>query len=128
MPVPPGGTVSLVTHFVKCADGKYYEHLVYNDPAFYICFDDDDPPEIVILHSSKRKPGEACLSIGFPVAQVYNPTYCSSDFNGKMRISRRYFLRTRKGVPYPTPRPGIDTWDSVLDRMPVRECVIHGVW
>ncbi len=40
--------MSLVAHYIKTTSGLWYKDLVIYGENWYLCFDDDDPPEIVI--------------------------------------------------------------------------------
>jgi hypothetical protein len=40
--------MSLVATYVQATDGKIYKEPVLSGEDFFICFDDDDPPELVI--------------------------------------------------------------------------------
>ena len=40
--------MSLVATWVQATDGKFYENPILFGEGWYVCFDDDDPPEIVI--------------------------------------------------------------------------------
>ena len=40
--------MSLVSTYVKLADDKWYKNPVIYGYSWYICFDDDDPPELVM--------------------------------------------------------------------------------
>lgn len=40
--------MSLVPTWVRMNDGKFYQNPVIAGAGWYICFDDDDPPELVV--------------------------------------------------------------------------------
>lgn len=55
--------MSLTSTFVKCNDGNYYRDPTWRGNDFFICFDDDDPPEIVI-----KKPKNLSLQTAYEMA------------------------------------------------------------
>lgn len=40
--------MSLVSTYVEAVDGKFYQNPTIYGPGWYICFDDNDPPELVV--------------------------------------------------------------------------------
>ena len=48
--------MSLVSTWVKMADGKWYQNptIFSKSRNWYLCFDDDDPPELVIKEDKPR--------------------------------------------------------------------------
>lgn len=51
-----GIPMSLVSHFVIMDNGIWYKNPEIFDKTgnWYICFDDDDPPEIVVHHTDQK--------------------------------------------------------------------------
>ena len=43
--------MSLVPTWVQAVDGKFYKNPVLKGEGWFICFDDDEPPEIVVSES-----------------------------------------------------------------------------
>ena len=48
--------MSLVSTYVRAVDGKFYRNPVLRGKGWYLCFDDDEPPELVVLRG-KHPPG-----------------------------------------------------------------------
>ena len=64
--------MSLTFTSCRCNDNKYYQDPVWRGPDYFVCFDDDDPPEIVVKligpkdHNVCKEKAEAILrSLGF---------------------------------------------------------------
>jgi len=53
--------MSLVPTWVKATDGLFYKNPILYGEDWYICFDDDDPPELVI--SNKIPSSKAALTV-----------------------------------------------------------------
>lgn len=111
--------------FVRCVDGKFYEDLVYQDTplrrAWFICFDDKEPAEIVIRASllGDMGPHDILRARGFGpcLAHVLAGrkekhkrffgverdvlTNAETPIDGHEAIS--WFLAFKKGVPLPSP-------------------------
>lgn len=41
--------MSLVSTYVRAIDGKLYRNPVLRGEGWFLCFDDDEPPELVVL-------------------------------------------------------------------------------
>lgn len=48
--------MSLVSTYVRATDGYFYQDPVLSGDGWFVCFDDDDPPELVIDKSKKLNP------------------------------------------------------------------------
>lgn len=117
--------MSLVPTFVQCADGNYYKELVYRGKGWFICFDDDDPVELVIKTSCAVQPKEILTSLGIQVKKIEKHMTCHRAFGNSfqnMVEARSYFLIYPS--KFPTPRKG-DTYDAKYPDMPKREGVFY---
>lgn len=47
--------MSLVSTYVRATDGLFYRNPTLNGNGWFICFDDDDPVEIVVQYTEKYK-------------------------------------------------------------------------
>ncbi|HWY36194.1 MAG TPA: hypothetical protein VNX68_16230 [Nitrosopumilaceae archaeon] len=56
--------MSLVATYVRATDGKFYKDPILSGRGWFICFDDDDPVELVISCRSKKKPEGILEKIG----------------------------------------------------------------
>ena len=50
--------MSLVSTYVYATDGKFYKDPTIRGEGWLICFDDDDPPELVVERELYRKSGK----------------------------------------------------------------------
>lgn len=122
--------------FVRCADGKFYEDLVYQDfperRAWFVCFDPKEPAEIVVRESDYRNmpPIEILKRRGFGACvvalvngrkdphrrffgvEVNVITKAETPIEGHAAVS--WFIVFKKGVPLPTP----NQFDSCAERYP----------
>lgn len=120
--------MSLCRIFTICQDGKIYENLTYGSKTgvFFLCFDDDEPPELVI-----KKPGPMPYSIlkmlGFNEnAFELDRRICGMrSFLYKMHDAEAYFLTLLPAFDgWPAPRRDRDTWDRTYNS---REEIMGGL-
>ncbi|MCK5601730.1 hypothetical protein KAR91_07680, partial [Candidatus Pacearchaeota archaeon] len=92
--------MSLVSTYVKTTDGKWYQSLVYREEGWFICFDDDDPIELVIRKSSGIKPEDIDLLKQFPKFRLAfakaNGAYRNFSDGGPMALAMAYFLHAEQ--------------------------------
>lgn len=118
--------------FVRAADGKFYQDLVYQDSplrrAWFICFDPDEPAEIVIRadeQSAGAGPRDILRARGFGLClkgimagrkdkhmRFFGVEADGTPLEGHEAIS--WFLLFKKGVPLPAP----NAHDSCVDIFP----------
>lgn len=48
--------MSKVNVFVECVDGKFYSHPIIGGEDWFLCFDDEDPPEGVVRRMKNSTP------------------------------------------------------------------------
>ena len=56
--------MSLVSTWVRATDGFLYQNPKLHGKGWFICFDDDDPVELVISNRSKKTPKEIFEKLG----------------------------------------------------------------
>jgi hypothetical protein len=121
--------MSLVASYIRCKDNKWYKELVYKskDGDWFLCFDDDDPPELVIKESCKKTIAQICEEVGISSRTAFNANRnkCNRMFNGKFHEAFSLFLRQDLEV-YPTPVEGRDEFEAVFDKMPNCQGVFFG--
>ena len=122
--------MSLVSTYIKTTDGKWYRNLVYRGEGWFICFDDDDPIELVIRKSSGIKPEDIDLLKQFPKFRLSKPRSSGRNFGGDWLFPAvAYFLCAESqlsfGNPFPAPRE-TDTYDKVFDEYPNTQGVYYG--
>lgn len=99
-----GEKMSLVSSYVLSDDGYWYKNPVLGDDEYFICFDDDDPPELVIRvkdrsESEMRDCVNGILSklSGKIVSQPMLGGY--RLFKGKFKKSYSVFIEINRRIP-----------------------------
>lgn len=90
--------MSLVASYAKAKDGLYYEGP-WSGPGWFICLDDDDPPELVInvelhpeLDTKKYTVVRAWIVENIPYFHITNEGYQSGRlFGGGFKRARSWF-------------------------------------
>lgn len=127
--------------FVRCKDGKFYEDLVYQDSplrrAWFICFDDKEPAEIVVRASEQGDMGprdilrargfDACLKGVLPGRKTKHKRFFGVEdgkpVDGHDAIS--WFLVFKKGAALPNPN-GHDSCVEIYPFFPNKPGVYFG--
>jgi hypothetical protein len=133
--------------FTRCADGKFYQDLVYQDSplrrAWFICFSDTEPAEIVVRISEQgdmdartilnARGFSSCLKGIMPGRKEKHHRFFGFERNvvtgeetpvdGHAAIS--WFLILKKGVPLPTPS-GHDSCVEIYPFFPNKEGIYFG--
>jgi hypothetical protein len=119
--------MSLVGTFVKCTDGNWYQGLVYRaqDNTWFICFDDDDPPELVARETCKLTPRQICEKLGLQVKAYNKGSHSDRSFNGRFRPAKSVFLDVVCNKPFPAPSRW-DQYDRAFQGHPHQEGVYYG--
>jgi hypothetical protein len=63
--------MSLNSPYVCCSDSKWYKDPVWRGPDWFVCYDDDDPPEIIIKADSKLSFDEALKLCGHKACATF---------------------------------------------------------
>lgn len=120
--------MSLVPTYTYCKDNIWYEDLVYADltDSWFICFDDDDPVELVVFEDCKMSPKQILKEVKIPYTSLRkeNENQRIRPATGGFAFAKSYFLKVIN-EPFPTPFFGCK-WDSACDKRPIKECVIYG--
>ena len=123
--------MSLVSTCVQADDNKIYKNPILSGEDFFICFDDDDPPELVIktLDKSDTELHQRALdiinSIGLKASLKNNPSKSSRIFNHNTNNSFKftdaisYFIN----IEAPIPANNITKHDGIYDGQ--SECVLY---
>jgi len=115
--------MSLGYVWVKAVDGIFYRGLTYHDVNgnWFLCFDEDEPPELVIKRTCPTSPEDILRELGI-VADLRHGPGGSRIFNDKFVKARAFFLKMDCSKPFPKPRPH-DKWDAQCNRM-----IYEGTW
>lgn len=95
--------MSLVGSYVQSQSGTWYVDPVVKGQYWFICWDDDDPIEVVIEMSKGVTVDEILTSLrqqGWDLV-VLGTSYVGASrmFDGKIKPAKSFFLRTRAGAP-----------------------------
>lgn len=103
--------MSLSATWYKCDDGKTYKDPVWRGSWWFICSDDEDPLELVVMKPKGLQPMEALqyakqalAEAGFD-AEIVQGSYSGSSarvFDGKPKPAFRFFIRLNSSPPRPT--------------------------
>lgn len=122
--------MSLVPTFVMAVDGKFYENPTLrgedSDGArWFLCFDDDDPPELVIETKGRRVNASHAVKILDNIGVKYkllggSPMVCGRCFTDDgFADGASFFFNLKSAIPIPK------GFDSVIEGRPQRECVFY---
>lgn len=110
--------MSLVSTYVRADDGKLYKNPVLSGEGWFICFDDDDPVELVVTVESKITDAVKFLqSLGIFPQDISRPSKGASRiFNGKFEEARSWFFEINKRIPHKliTEHDGIVEKDDIF--------------
>jgi hypothetical protein len=92
--------MSLVPVYVRGSDGLYYKNPVIHGDGWFICFDDADPPEIVIRRKLIKRSGmkskdyaeQLLQSLNVPFEIRRKGEYAMRVFGGKLYHAQSYFF------------------------------------
>lgn len=117
--------MSLVSTYVRADDGEMYRNPVLEGEGWFICFDDDDPVEVVIAKElGIEDPKEFLESLGIKPLKnrVSNAMRSGSRvFNGGWRSARSWFFEIEERIPASL----ITRHDGVVERENIRQGVIY---
>jgi len=98
--------MSLVSTYVRAVDGKLYRDPVFRGDFWFLCFDDDDPPELVVKAGHKR-PGFTWFKCNR--YQANNPHRGTRSFGDEWCEALSYLGRLVDRIPVPTEHGGFVT-------------------
>lgn len=119
--------MSLVSTYVKCTDGKWYRNPVYRakDKSWFICFDDNDPVELVVKKNCQLGAEQILKEVGIRYTSISSGGRGGSRCFEKGKFSftpaLAYFISTvRQTFPIP------NEWDEIFEQYPHKEGVYYG--
>jgi hypothetical protein len=118
--------MSIVSTFVKFDDGFYYGSPHIEGSGWFLCFDDDEPPELVIQTKINRSPEEILKEVGIKFENIKFNIECSRCFGnsilkGHFYNAKSYFIEISK-----TPSTKyLKRFNGKFKQMPKTQCVIY---
>lgn len=125
--------MSLVSTYVQADDGKWYQNPVLKGKGWFLCYDDDEPIEIVIQAESKipRKLDDLLGELrkaGYELVPMSGRPMRSGRVFGEgidaIKQADAYFLRHVRGA---MPAAYVAKHDGITDKLPNRSCVFYPV-
>ena len=106
--------MSLVSTYVRAVDGKLYRNPTVVGDGWFVCFDDDDPVELVVFRDAIM-PKLDWLEVGRPHACGRR---CVPPEWKRMKPANAYWCELRAPIPVPTLHDGTvgedDIWQGVI--------------
>lgn len=92
--------MSLVSNYIKATDGLFYRNPTLEGKDWFVCFDDDDPEEIVIKTSSKKTPQEILKEIGIEYDKLSYHQTCGRCFGKGFKFydAKSYFFNLKNRI------------------------------
>jgi len=92
--------MSLVATYVKADDGFFYNCPILSGEGWFICFDDDEPPELVIAKDSEVKFENVFKKLGIDYNKIKERKMGGERFfDGEFKEALSYFFKLRKPIP-----------------------------
>lgn len=130
--------MSLVPTFARAVDGVFYENPVLRGDGWFLCFDDDDPPELVIrtVHHAgfggkafrekvRARAVEILDGLGFRYRITSKEPHCTGQRlfgeNRQFNPAAAFFLKIESPIPVPQQFSG----KATLEEVSQRECVVY---
>lgn len=86
--------MSLVSSYVQAKDGLFYKNPQLSGKGWFICFDDDEPPELVIAINNVLSPEDIfkMCNIDVRVLKSKSKKYALRLFHGKFKSAKSIFF------------------------------------
>lgn len=106
--------MSLVSTYVRAVDGKLYRNPVIRGDGWFLCFDDDDPPELVV-EVGREAPGFTFFK---RKRRGHRGGRCSQSSLNKtvemrFKTADSYFGRLTAPIPVPAEHDGVATTEEI---------------
>lgn len=107
--------MSLVPTFVLAIDGKFYKDPVLKGDDWFLCFDDDEPPEVVVRRSGRTSAEEVKQKVQTILDALLlkwsfisnRPRFVGRCFNGDIKKAASMFVRIDSPIPVPQKHDGV---------------------
>lgn len=115
--------MSLVSTYVRADNGKMYRNPVLRGEGWFVCFDDDEPVEIVIADETGIKEPNAFLrSMGIKPHRMGKAMKGGSrSFEGGFKPAKSWFFE----ITHPIPAKLITSHDGIVERDEIFQGVIY---
>lgn len=122
--------MSLVPTWVRATDGRYYKNPILHGEDWFVCFDDDDPPELVVVQvpgegrEDARRRAEGILrKAGVPGTLSNRSSRAGRSYppypSRRVLESIAFFFDLTGPIPIP------EIHQDVTDGRPTGECVFY---
>ncbi|KKM92799.1 hypothetical protein LCGC14_1214740 [marine sediment metagenome] len=119
--------MSLVPTWVQAVDGLFYKGPVLHGPGWFVCFDDDDPPEIIVtkkLLATGKTPKQILTEKGIKFADLEPGSsggriHPRDDDRMKFTPSTSFFFVLKGRIPIPEE-------SNAKGETHIGECVYYG--
>jgi hypothetical protein len=109
--------MSLVSTWVAAVDGRFYQNPILEGDGWFVCFDDDDPPELVISKTLQKTPQQVLQDAGIPWRSVDKPRDSGERiFKKKWKWAKTCFFELSNPIPVP------QRFDAVSDNPTGQGC------
>ena len=106
--------MSLVSTYALADNNKWYREPVLSGEGWFICFDDDDPPELVFRVDANINPYILLREIGLNAKLKGRPRISGRLFNDEFHDAYSLWLKIKK----PIPAKYITEHDGIITNMP----------
>lgn len=108
--------MSLVSTYCLADDGKWYKEPVLGGEDWFICFDDDDPPELVFKEHSDINPYTLLRELGIKASLKGRGNRSMRMFSEEIKFDDAisFWLKIKK----PIPAAAITEHDGIIDELP----------
>lgn len=99
--------------YVRAVDGQLYRNPVVEGKHWFVCFDDDEPPELVVEKEHQR-PGLSWFKMG--TWNKNHPKHGHRCFGGNIHDTRAalaYFGKLAARIPVPKRHDGVAKADEI---------------
>lgn len=104
--------MSMVSTYALADDGQWYREPVLSGAGWFICFDDDDPPELVWRVDADINPYTLLREIGLEAKLQGRGQSAHRIFGGEFHEAYSFWLKIKKPIPaeYITEHDGVVTY------------------
>ena len=92
--------MSLVSTYVRADDGLFYNDPTLSREGWFICFDDEEPPELVVAEDSEVNFKDVFKMLGIDYKGVKERRMGGERmFDGRFRRALSYFFELKEPIP-----------------------------